>query len=161
MANGIYFEEKKNNIWQPRGQFILDKEGNIIITNGKDYPKIGNPTTGTQTVYHFNTDTNDSEGGNKENIICEGNIISDDAPVSSNYFDGKIRIDLSKKKSCLVFNKSNIVCLCNDAIFSLDTFNTEIRILNHIRRAVMKTNCGLTQEQKNNMKYKYNFIKKE
>ena len=163
MANGIYFEEKKNNIWQPRGQFVLDKEGNIIITNGKDYPKMGNPTTGTQTVYHFNTDTNDSEGGNKENIICDGNIVSDDTPVSSNCFEGNIRIDLSNNKSSLVFNKGNIICVGKDTIISLDDFEVKTDyIKKFIGYITYKPYAwGLSAEQINQFIFKYNFTKKE
>lgn len=161
MANGIIFEEKINDIWQPRGQFVLDADGNIIITNGKDYPKMGNPITDTQTVYHFNTDTKDSEGGNKENIITNGNIISDDAPVSSNCFEGNIRINLSNDKSCLVFNKGNIICVGEDTVYFLDNFS-KINFLTKFKNFVdTYTELGLTQEQKNNLKYKYNFIKKE
>ncbi|EGC78212.1 hypothetical protein [Treponema denticola] len=161
MANGIYFEEKKNNIWQPRGQFVLDKEGNIIITNGKDYPKMGMPITTTQTVYHFNTDTKDSEGGNKENIICEGNIISDDAPVSSNCFEGNIRIDLSNNKSSLVFNKGNIICVGNGTVISLDDFSKMDYMQRFKNIFNASTNWGINDLQKNDTTIKYKFVKME
>ena len=160
VSNGIYFEEKKNGIWKPRGQFILDKEGNIIIANSNDYPKMGMPITDTQTVYHFNTDTNDSEGGNKENIICEGNIISDDAPVSSNCFDGKIKIDLSNNKSCLVFNKGKAICTGRTEIIFLDDYNKKEN-LKSFKNFIDTRDCGLNQTQKNNMIYEYNLIREE
>ena len=160
VSNGIYFEEKKNGIWKPRGQFILDKEGNIIIANSNDYPKMGMPITDTQTVYHFNIDTNDNEGGNKETIICEGNIISDDAPVSSNCFDGKIKIDLSNNKSCLVFNKGKAICTGRTEIIFLDDYNKKEN-LKSFKNFIDTRDCGLNQTQKNNMIYEYNLIREE
>lgn len=131
MSNGIYFEEKINNIWQPRGQFILDSNGNIVITNGKNTPKLGNPITDSQTVYHFNTNINDGEGGNKENIIIEGNIISDDGPISSNCFNGDITVNLTDEKQILFFstggylqvgkNKGGIIISLEDDLKKIKT----------------------------------------
>lgn len=161
LANGIYFEEKINNIWRPRGRFVLDKEGNIIIANSEDFPKIGIPITDTQTVYHFNTDINDSTDGNQKGIICEGSIISEDAPISSNCFDGKIKIDLKNNETCLVFNKSSMACIGKTVALSLKD-GSKIDSLKKFKSALKAApHCGLGAYDIDNMIYEYSFIKKD
>ena len=84
---------------------FTDKNGNMIITNSEDIPKIGYTVSGS--VYHFDTTPDEDESGvNTNNIICTGEIVENEElnPILSSEENPKCFKGVIKK-SVLGFNK--------------------------------------------------------
>ena len=153
-SNGIIFQSLINNVWTEDGKIIEDDFKNVFITNSKDKENL-NLIVENGTIYHFDKNVLDEDGGNGANIETSGEIVNDSsAKMDTKVFNGIIKKQIPQNtfnEKFYILTKTNAISLKDYIFFEDGNSYEEARSLNDR----MTTKWGLTQEQVNSRLFTY------
>jgi hypothetical protein len=119
-SNGIEFQKATlfdengvGSVYTPQGQLRQSESGTFILTNAdmndESMPQERVIVGSNVSIHHFNENALNTNNANPYNISTIGAIVSDESPVSSAVFSGKLEIPSTTPYKTAFFVKANCV----------------------------------------------------